>query len=466
VSNLWVTTDELDDYADNEYAYEAVKTASQILWSLSGRKYGGSITVTEKYVCASRAYRLGQSSKNYTPELVDGQVYNIPFDEFDDYAEMTTDGMSPSSRLRLRGRPVTQVHSVRDRTGKIVNPSRYYLVDHSTLQARSGVPWTPCNIEVTYTYGSPAPAAGRAAARVLATEFIKLWSGSDDCALPQRITSVSRQGVSYTILDNQDFIDDMRTGLYVVDLFLKSANPDKARAKARVFSTDIPRARRQVPKPLKLAASSLDMYVTGDEGAILEVNIDSINAAFLVTDDTWVPYLKISNWSGLASKDLESTSVSINTIVTDITKSVTYKQLTDNVATLTTSTSHGFIVGDLVTVSGINATFNGSYYITEVPTTTTFVYARAEADRVDDVTLTADTGTAVVTNESRDTLTLTVGYDEAYNYAGFSDPGTWDLYASRPDVSDPDAVETVYIASGNLALRLASNPVPTYTLGG
>lgn len=466
MSNLWVTTDELDDYADNEYAYEAVKTASQILWSLSGRKYGGVVTVTEKYICASRAYRLGQSAKNYTPELVQGQVYNIPFDEFDDYAEMTTDGMSPSSRLRLRGRPVTQIHSVRDRTGKIVNPSRYYLVDHSTLQARSGVPWTPCNIEVTYSYGSPAPAAGRAAARVLAMEFIKLWSGADDCALPQRITSVSRQGVSYTILDNQDFIDDMRTGLYVVDLFLKSANPDKARAKSRVFSVDIPRARRHVPKPLKLAASNIDMYVTGEEGATLEVNIDSLGAGFLVTDDTWVPYLKISNWSGLASKDLESTSVTINTITTDITKSVTYKQLTDNMATLTTSAAHGFQVGDLVTVTGIDATFNGSYYITQVPSTTTFIYARAEADRVDDVSLLSTSGTAVVTNESRDTLTLSVGYDEAYNYVGFSDPGTWDLYASRPDVSDPDVVETVYIASGNLKLRLASDPTPTYTLGG
>jgi hypothetical protein len=258
----------------------------------------------------------------------------------------------------------------------------------------------------------------------------------------------------------------MRTGLYVVDLFLKSANPDKARAKSRVFSVDVPRARRHIPKPLKLAASSLDMYITGDEGATLEVNIDSLNANFLVTNNAWVPYLKISNWSGLASKDLESTSVSINTITTDITKSITFKKLTDNVATLTTSTSHGFLAGDLVTVSGINATFNGSYYITQVPSTTTFVYARAEADRVDDVTLTADTGTAVVTNESRDTLTLFVSYDEAYNYVGFSDPGTWDLYANRPNNAEADGIETVYIASGNLKLRLATDPTPTYTLGG
>jgi hypothetical protein len=461
VSNLWVGVEELDDYADSEYAYEAVKTASQLLWSLSGRKYSGTTTVTEKYICSSRAYRLGQSSKNYTAELVQGQVYNIPFDEFDDYAEMTTDGMSPSSRLRLRGRPVQQVHSVRDRTGQIVSPSRYYLVDHSTLQARSGVPWTPCNIEVTYSYGSPAPALGRAAARVLATEFVKLWNG-DECDLPSRVTSVARQGVSYTILDNQDFIDDMRTGLYVVDLFLKSANPDKARAKAKVFSVDVPRARRMVAKPAVLPVSDLDMFITGVEGGTVDVSIDYLNAGFLVTTPTWIPYLKINNYSSTSSVELESSSVSINTITNDITKNITFKQLVDNFATITTSATHGFEVGDLVTIAGINSTFNGSYYITEVPTTTTFIYARDEDQRVNDIAYGADTGTATVTNESRDTLTLSVTYDEAYNYVGFLDPGTWDLYADRTVGA---TTETVYIGSGNLTLRLANNPVPTYTIG-
>jgi hypothetical protein len=452
VSNLWINVEELDSYADHEYAYDAVKVASQLLWSMSGRKYGGINTVSEKYVCASRAYRLGASARNYTPELVGGDMYNIPFDEFDDYAELTTDGMSPSTRLRLRGRPVIKIDSVRDRTGKIVDPSNYYLVDHSTLQARSGTAWAPCNIEVTYTYGSPPPASGKAAARVLATEFIKLWNG-DDCDLPQRITSVTRQGVSYTILDNQDFIADMRTGLYVVDLFLKSSNPDKARAKARVFSPDVPRARRHVPKPLPLAPSVLDMVITGKDGGTLDVNIDYINAAFLVIDDAWVPTLKISNYSGTKTRDLGSGAVSINTIMTDISKSISHKQLADNMAIITTSATHGFSEGDYVTISGVDATFDGSYYISSIPTSTTFMYAKV----ADDVAYTADTGTALVTNESRDTLTLSVAYLDAYAYAGFVDPGTWDLYATKNE-------ETVYIASGNLSLRFGTSPTPTYTL--
>jgi hypothetical protein len=461
VSNLWVSVDELDQYADSEYAYEAVKTASQLLWSLSGRKFSGVTTVTERYVCASRAYRLGASARNYSPELVGGEVYNVPFDEFDDYAELTTDGMSPSTRLRLRGRPVAIIHEVRDRAGNIVNPSNYYLVDHSTIQARAGTAWTPCNIEVTYSYGSPPPASGKAAARVLATELVKLWNG-DDCDLPSRITSIARQGVSYTVLDNQDFIDNMRTGLYVVDLFLKSSNPDKARAKARVFSPDVPRARRLVPKPYALAAGPLDMFITGSEGASLEVNINYINAGFLATNPEWIPSLHISNYTGSKTVDLGSGGVSLNDpTVTDVTKSIVYKELENNMVTITTQTAHGFLVNDFVTIAGINSTFNGGYYISDVPSETTFMYQKV----ADDVAYGADTGTATVTNETHDTLTLSVSYNDAYGYAGFVDPGTWDLYATRPSIADPSVDETVYIASGNLVLRLGNPVTPTYTLG-
>lgn len=464
MSNLWVTVDELDSYADDEYAYDAVKVASQLLWSMSGRKFNGITTVTERYICASRAYRLGASSRNYTPELVGGDVYNIPFDEFDDYAEITTDGMSPSTRLRLRGRPVVRIHSVRNREGSIVDPANYYLVDHSTLQAKAGTAWAPCNIEVTYTYGAPPPASGKAAARVLATEFIKLWSGDDDCALPQRVTSVSRQGVNYTILDNQDFIEEMRTGLYVVDLFLKSVNPDRARAKARVFSVDVPRARRMVPKPLPLGQSVLDMYVTGSDGGVLDVNLDYINAGFLASDDTWVPMLKIANYTGTKTKELSTGAVQLNDpIVNDVTRNVAYKQLTDGIVTITTTAAHGFVEGDFVTVAGINSTFNGDYYIVNVPSTTAFTYAR---QGYDDVAYGADTGTATVTNETRDSITLTVSYDDAYAHVGFVDPGTWDLYASRPDPLNAGEIETVYIASGNLALRLGNEVTPTYNIGG
>lgn len=62
------------------------------------------------------------------------------------------------------------------------------------------------------------------------------------------------------------------------------------------------------------------------------------------------------------------------------TKTVTNKALTSNIATLTTGAAHGFEVGQSVTVSSVDATFNGTYTITAVPTPTTFRYAKTAGD--------------------------------------------------------------------------------------
>jgi hypothetical protein len=60
--------------------------------------------------------------------------------------------------------------------------------------------------------------------------------------------------------------------------------------------------------------------------------------------------------------------------------SVSNKALTTNVATLTTSAVHGLAIGDEVWVEGVDATFNGKYTVTGVPTTTTFTYAKTASD--------------------------------------------------------------------------------------
>jgi len=376
MSNLWVTPDELGaPYADSEFAYEACKSASGLLWSMSGRKYSGITTVTERYVCQNRIFRYGASTNTYQAVLLDGAVFNIPADEFEGGV---TDGLSPESRIRLRGRPVTKIHSIRRRDGVILDPSAYYLVDHSTVQAATGIPWTPCNLEITYSYGTYAPTMGRMAARTLAIEFVKLFEGSDDCALPQRVTSIARQGVSYTLLDSQDFIEEMRTGIYMVDLFLKSTNPDKARAKARVFSPDVPRGRRYTPKPLRLGTSELDIEVKSTGGSVT-VPLEYIAAEFLIEEGDWVPNLIIRNYGQTKQLDTDQGAVSIDEAAYDIT-------------------------------------FN-------------------------------------------------VSYANALSVLGMVDPGTYDLYASRPSVESPGTTETVLICSGNIRFQLADANINAFTLG-
>lgn len=63
-----------------------------------------------------------------------------------------------------------------------------------------------------------------------------------------------------------------------------------------------------------------------------------------------------------------------------LTATVTNKALASDVATLTTGAAHNYAVGDIVVVTGVDATFNGTYVITSVPTTTTFTFDKDAAN--------------------------------------------------------------------------------------
>ena len=54
---------------------------------------------------------------------------------------------------------------------------------------------------------------------------------------------------------------------------------------------------------------------------------------------------------------------------------ISNKALTSNVATLTTGATHGYAIGDVVSIGGVDTTFDGTYVVASVPTTTTFTYA-------------------------------------------------------------------------------------------
>lgn len=63
-----------------------------------------------------------------------------------------------------------------------------------------------------------------------------------------------------------------------------------------------------------------------------------------------------------------------------LTNTVTNKALASNVATLTTTTAHTLAIGDIVVVGSVDATFNGTHVVTSVPTSTTFTYAKTNAN--------------------------------------------------------------------------------------
>lgn len=325
-NNLWIQPEELGDFGYTEFSEEAARVASYLLWAMSGRKYTGETTVTERYTCTLRNNRMGPSRKTTSPVLFGGDVYNIPSGDYDEYSELTADGMSPDSRIKLRGRPVTKIHSIRNRTGKVLDPSSYYLVDHSTIHIKAGTPWTPCNTEITYSYGTPVPLAGKMAARTLAMEFAKLWGGDDDCALPQRVTSVARQGISYTILDNQEFIEELRTGLYAIDLFLKTTNPDNARRKSKVFSPDQPRARRYTPKsPVYSANPELDVALIKDATFTWTSAGAGLDLSNFFPESGWIPLVTLQNYSQSKTINLDSANITLNPDDASVSIDFTYQ---------------------------------------------------------------------------------------------------------------------------------------------
>jgi hypothetical protein len=369
MSNLWTDVEELGVYADSDYAYEAVKTASYMLWALSGRKFSGTTTVTERYVSAYDPFlRAGGSRFNYTPILIEGQVENVPQGGSGRYShrDYQGDGTSSYSRVRLRGRKVVEIHALRGQDGEIIDPSTYYLSDHSTIFGTPNANWSAANVEVTYTYGTPPPSAGKAAARILATELVKLYENDDTCALPQRVTTVARQGVTYTVLDNQSFVDELKTGIYAVDLFLKTANPDKARARSRVFSPDTPRARRIIGHSPAFELSAFDLYVTSTGGTQVYY-LNEFGGDFLMDDESWNVYAVMSNFNNTVTKTLENAAV-------------------------------------LDVVEG--------------------------------------------------TIRLSASYADILSVLGPRDPGTVDLYASRPSLGNPEVDEVINLLTGNVIYQL------------
>ena len=70
-----------------------------------------------------------------------------------------------------------------------------------------------------------------------------------------------------------------------------------------------------------------------------------------------------------------------NVFVRSRKRQIKSRQLIGNIATITTTGTHGALVGEQIVISGIDATFNGTYTVTSVPTSNTLTYGKT-ADNV------------------------------------------------------------------------------------
>lgn len=144
--------------------------------------------------------------------------------------------------------------------GELLDPSRYWIQAPNQVVRTDGQRWPQCqdtavphNAEgafaISYWIGHPVPAGGRSAVARLACEIHKSCTGDGSCALPERVQTVAREGITYTMLDPMQHLDEGRTGLADVDMWLATVNPGSIRAPSTVWSPDQAKARREGVRP-------------------------------------------------------------------------------------------------------------------------------------------------------------------------------------------------------------------------
>lgn len=145
--------------------------------------------------------------------------------------------------------PVAEILEIRV-DGVVLDPTAYRLDNGTIIVRTDGECFPECqNMDlpdsaegtwsVTLRPGEPLPRSGAIAAGRLACEFAKACAGDSDCALPEQLISLSRNGVEVQVADPSTFLDNGLTGIQEVDLFIRTFNPAKLRARPRVFSPDI-----------------------------------------------------------------------------------------------------------------------------------------------------------------------------------------------------------------------------------
>lgn len=238
------------------------RTATSYLWNWTGRQFGTCPVTIRPCRDSCRdfwtTYR-GRSGVNRNipwyeggngplqPALINGEWFNLGCG-----GSCNTDPCSCTyvPTVTLAG-PVASVSEVKI-NGSVLSPAAYRVDNHAYLVRTDGGDWPVCqdmtsdpddpgsdSFEVTYNLGVAVPAGGQLAAGVLACELAKAACGNASCKLPQRLQSITRQGVTMTVLDSYGSMYEYgTTGLFVVDSWVGSILASNRRSGMRVASPD------------------------------------------------------------------------------------------------------------------------------------------------------------------------------------------------------------------------------------
>ena len=233
----------------------AVSMATETLWALTGQRFG--LCEVTLRPCRRDCYD-GRFFDDYGPSwsggpsypqpaLIGGQWFNLTCGSCNGDCSCST-----VSEVLLPA-PVNRIVEVKVDGTPLVTGA--YRVDNNRLLVRTdGGDWPRCNDltladtepgtwSVTAVYGEDLPDGAELAMGQLACEIAKAADGAD-CKLPAGLQQLVRQGVTISYPDVGELFRQGRTGLYLVDMFVATWNPNRLRTRSRVYSVDRPTVRR------------------------------------------------------------------------------------------------------------------------------------------------------------------------------------------------------------------------------
>lgn len=232
----------------------ALEAAQDLLYMLTAQRFSQCTTTLRP--CREECFGQGGFGWNWRsmwwgdwgmypmPINLGGQWYNLGCGSCG-----TSCSCRPISETYLPG-PVASVQEVKV-DGVVLTPGIDYRVDdYRKLVRLNGEVWPFCNDlnkadtevgtwSVTATYGEPIPMLGQLAVGEVACSFLDLLLGND-CALPNGITDLTRQGVSMSFANTSDDLLQFYARFPISYLFVKTYNPHGLMARAKAFDLDGP----------------------------------------------------------------------------------------------------------------------------------------------------------------------------------------------------------------------------------
>jgi len=249
--------DEWDTYS-TELQTAAAEYGALVVWAATGRRFGlCERTIrpcgrTQTSLMMPSGYWWSEGS--WRPYIFNGAWRNCAGCDTG-FGCCTCE---PSCQVWLPG-PVYSLPATGVTVGNDIIPIDSWRVDDSTWLVRTdGDCWPECQdydvnsgdglFQVTYFKGQPVPSVLLRAAGELACEWAKACTGAP-CRLPQRVTSISRQGVSVSMTDLDVLLRAGMTGVASVDILIRQFNPYGLTSKMTISSPDWPPASRTVTFP-------------------------------------------------------------------------------------------------------------------------------------------------------------------------------------------------------------------------